>query len=412
MSAPVKFPPSLPARVLVVGALAVLPGCGSESSSKATASPQRPADAPQPRAVRLVPAAETRVARTIVVTGTVAADDQAVLSLKVAGRLSEITVDLGSRVRMGDIVARLDPTDFQLRLDQAEAALQQARVRLGLTPTGTDDRVDPEGTAVVRQARAVLDEARLTRERMAQLWERELIARAQLDTAVANLQVAEGRYQDALDEVRTRQALLLQRRSEVELARQQLADTVLRAPSDGMVRERRAAVGEYLAAGAPVATLVRVHPLRLVLPVPEREAAGVRLGQAVRVTVEGDAAVHAGRIVRLSPSIQEQSRSLTVEAEVPNERAAIRPGAFARAEIVAEADRTAIVVPASAIVTFAGIEKVLSVKDGKAVERRIVTGRRLGDRVEVTSGLRAGEPVVVEPGNLVHGQPVIVTGGG
>jgi RND family efflux transporter MFP subunit len=389
----------------------VLPGCGSESSSTATASQQRPGEAPKPRPVKVVPATETRVARTIVLTGTLAADDQVLLSLKVPGRLSHLGVDLGSRLRKGDIVARLDPTDFQLRLEQAEAALQQARVRLGLSPTGTDDRVDPENTAVVRQARAVLDEARLTRERMDQLWERELIARAQLDTAVANLQVAEGRYQDALDEVRTRQALLLQRRSELEQARQQLADSILRAPSDGMIRERRAAVGEYLAAGAPVATLVRVHPLRLVLAVPEREAVGVRPGQAVRVTVEGDAAVHAGRIVRLSPSIQEQSRSLTVEAEVPNERATIRPGAFAKAEIVAEADQAALTVPASAIVTFAGIEKVLSVKDGKAVERRVVTGRRIGDRVEISTGLKAGEPVVVEPGNLVNGQPVVVTGG-
>jgi RND family efflux transporter MFP subunit len=389
----------------------VLPGCGSESSSTATAS-QKPAEAPKPRPVKVVPAAETRVARTIVVTGTLAADDQILLSLKVAGRLSQIGVDLGSRVRKGDVVARLDPTDFQLRLEQAEAALQQARVRLGLPPAGTDDRVDPEKTAVVRQARAVLDEARLTRERMEQLWDRELIARAQLDTAVANLQVADGRYQDALDEVRTRQALLLQRRSELEQARQQLADAILRAPSDGMVRERRAAVGEYLVAGAPVATLVRVHPLRLVLAVPEREAAGVMPGQAVRVTVEGDTAVYAGRIVRLSPSIQEQSRSLTVEAEVPNERAAIRPGAFAKAEIVSAAEQAAITVPASSVVTFAGIEKVLSVKDGKAVERRVVTGRRIGDRVEISTGLKAGEPVVVEPGNLVNGQPVTVTGGG
>jgi len=161
-----------------------------------------------------------------------------------------------------------------------------------------------------------------------------------------------------------------------------------------------------------VATLLGVHPLRLVLAVPGREGVGVRPGQAVRVRVEGDTAVHAGRIVRLSPSIQEQSRSLTVEAEVPNERAAIRPGAFAKAEIVSAADQAAITVPASSVVTFAGIEKVLSVKDGKAVERRVVTGRRIGDRVEISTGLKAGEPVVVEPGNLVNGQAVTVTGGG
>lgn len=398
--------PGLGLLVLLAAVLAAA-GCGRDQS--ATASPPRTArSAAAPREVRVVPATEMRVARTVAVTGTLAAEEQIVLSMKVTGRLAELTVDLGSRVRRGDVIARLDSTDFRLRVEQAEAALQQGRVRLGLPPDGTDDRVDPEGTALVRQARALLDEARLTRERMARLWDQELIARAQLDAAVAGDKVAEGRYQDAIEEVRNRQAILAQRRSELELARQALADTVLTAPADGVVRERRAAVGEYLAAGAPIATLVRVHPLRLVLAVPERSAAGVRVGQPVRVTIEGDPALYTGRVTRLSPAIQEQSRTLTVEAEVPNERGTLRPGAFARAEIVTSTDQPALFVPASAIVVFAGIEKVITVKDGKAVERRVQTGRRDGDRVEIVEGLRAGEPVIVEPGNLAGGQPVTV----
>ncbi|HEY5997292.1 MAG TPA: hypothetical protein VIU29_09730, partial [Candidatus Deferrimicrobiaceae bacterium] len=84
-------------------------------------------------------------------------------------------------------------------------------------------------------------------------------------------------------------------------------------------------------------------------------------------------------------------------------------GAFARAEIVVDAERPAVLVPAAAIATFAGIERVFGVKDGRAVEKRIVTGRRSGDRVEVVSGLAAGEPVVLEPGSLAGGQPVTVT---
>jgi hypothetical protein len=143
-------------------------------------------------------------------------------------------------------------------VDQAVAALQQARARLGLSPEGTDDRVDPEQTSLVRQARAVLDEARLTRDRTERLWKQELIAQAQLDTAVSSMAVAEARYQDAIEEVRNRQAMLLQRRSELELARQQRADTVVISPIEGAVSERRASVGEYLAAGGPVVTLVKL----------------------------------------------------------------------------------------------------------------------------------------------------------
>jgi RND family efflux transporter MFP subunit len=367
--------------------LATVPTLGCSSDSPATASPPKAAGAREstPRDVRVVPVAEVRVPQVVAVTGTLVAEEQVLLSLKVTGRLAELAVDLGSVVRRGQVVARLDPTDFRLRLEQAEAALHQARARLGLDPAGTDGQVDPEQTSLVLQARAVLEEARLTRER-----------------------VAEGRYQDAREEVRNRQAILAQRGSELELARQALADTVLRAPADGMIRERRAAVGEYLAAGAPVATLVKVHPLRLVLAVPERAAAAIRVGQDVRVSVEGDAAVHAGRVARLSPSIHEQSRTLTVEAEVPNPEGRLRPGAFARAEVIVAADQPALFVPASAIVIFAGIEKVLTVREGRAVELRVQTGRRQGERVEIVAGLRPGEPVVVEPGNLVGGQPVTV----
>jgi len=168
-------------------------------------------------------------------------------------------------------------------------------------------------------------------------------------------------------------------------------------------------VGEYLAAGAPVFGLVRVHPLRLRLAVTERDAPSVRVGQAVQVRLEGDPAVHAGRVARLSPSISEQNRTLVVEAEVANPSGRLRPGSFARAEIVVEADRTAVMVPASTVATFAGLEKVFVVKDGKAVEQRVRTGRRSGDRVEILEGVAAGEQVVVDPGSLVGGTPVIVT---
>jgi RND family efflux transporter MFP subunit len=393
---------------LIVIAMLSVAGCGSDYP--ATGAPQRAErGVATPRLVHVVPAAQDTVARGTVVTGTLAAEDQVVLSFKVSGRLSEIGVDLGSRVRRGQIIAQLDPTDFRLRVRQAEAALQQARARLGLSPDGTDDRVDPEHTPVVRQAHAMLDEARRSRDRMATLWERQLIARAELDTATATLQVAEGRYQDAIEEVRNRQAVLAERRSELAIARQQLLDSELKAPLDGAVRQRQASAGEYLAAGSPVVTLVRIHPLRLRLAVPERMAADVRVGQQVNVKVERDRTVYRGQVARLSPAISEEDRTLMVEAEVPNEHGQLRPGAFAEAEIVTETEERAVFVPVSSIVTFAGIEKVMTVEDGLSIEKRVETGRRLGEQVEIVEGLKPEELVVVEPGNLVGGQPVTVS---
>jgi RND family efflux transporter MFP subunit len=194
----------------------------------------------------------------------------------------------------------------------------------------------------------------------------------------------------------------------VEIARQQLADTVIVSPMDGAVSARQASVGQYLTAGAPVVTLVKIDPLRLRLAVPEREARAVRIGQAVELTVEGDPAKYEGRVARLSPAIAENNRTLLIEAEVPNAQGVLRPGSFAKADIFVEVGQQIITVPRDSILTFAGIEKVLTVADGKAVEKRVRTGRRVGERVEVIEGVAVGDRVVVQPGNLVAGQPVTV----
>jgi RND family efflux transporter MFP subunit len=388
----------------------VLLGC-QQQGAPAAAPPSESArqQTQPPRPVKLVAAVEETADRQVSATGTLAADEQVVLGTKVPGRVAELLVDMGSRVRAGQVIARLDQTDARLRVAQGEAGLQQARVRLGLPPDGTDDRVDPDRTALVRQARAVLDEAALTRERMQRLFEQQLIARAQLDAAVSALGVAEARYQDAVEEVRNRQAVLLERRSELAQARQVLKDTEVVSPVDGAVSVRQASVGEYLGAGAPVATVVKIHPLRLRLAIPEREAGGVRIGQPVVVTVEGAEGTHRGRVARISPSITEQSRTLMVEAEVPNAPGVLRPGSFAKGDIVVSNDVRVVTVPANAVTVFAGVEKVLTVEKNRAVEVRVQTARRRGDRVEIASGLAPGTPVVVDPGNLTAGQPVSVT---
>jgi RND family efflux transporter MFP subunit len=381
-------------------------GCKGDSSA-ATQSNRTGQEASAARKVRVMPVAEKPMERSTIALGSLAAFDQATVSVKVPGRLRSISVDLGSVVQQGQLIAQIDPQDYQLRVQQAEAALAQARARLGLSPGGPTDRIEPEQTSTVRQARALLEEAKMNRDRQITLFDQGIVARSQLDSAEASYKVAVSRYEDAIEEVRNRQALVAQRRSELALARQQLADTVIHAPFDGAVQEKRASIGEYLGAGAPVATIVRMNPLRLRAEVPEREAQQVRIGQSVRVTTEGDPNVYLGRIARLSPIITPQTRMLIAEAEVANE-GSLRPGLFARAEIVIDEATLAVTIPTKSIVTFAGIEKVVVVQNGKALEKAITTRRRTGDWTEVMSGVMVGEMVVMEPGNLQSGQAVTI----
>ena len=346
--------------------------------------------------------------RTVSATGTLAAEDQVVLNTKVAGRLEHLPVDLGSVVHQGDVVAILDLADFRLRVEQAATALAQARARLGVPVDGSNDQIELEKTAVVRQARATLTQATSQRTRTAALHHDGILSKAELDQAEADYRVAEARYQEAMEEGGSRRALVAERLAALRLAEQSLADATLRAPFDGAVRERHLSIGAYLEVGAPVVTIVRMDPLRLRLAVPEREAGGVHVGQTVRLRGDGPAVVAEGRVVRLSPAIDERTRTLLVEAEVPNADGRLRPGAFASADVVIDPEAPAVLVPAGALVTFAGIAKVLGVADGRIVEKRVRVGRRAGDQLEVLDGLAAGETVVAEPGNLTAGQPVVV----
>jgi len=378
-----------------------------KSSYQGSAQQARPGENKAARQVKTARVEETPFGETVTANGTLAAFDQSTASVKVAGRLNSISVDLGSVVRRGQVIAQLEPNDYKLREQQSEAALGQARARLGLSPDGTDDKVSLEQTGTVRQAKAQLEEARLSRERAVRLVEQGIVAKADFDSADATYKVAQSRYQDALEEIRNRQALLAQRRSELALARQQLTDTTVKAPIDGIVQLKRASVGEYLAAGAPLVDIVRMNPLRLQAQVPERDAATVRFGQNVRVSVDGDSRIYVGQIRRLSPVIAQESRMLMVEADVPND-GNLRPGSFAKAEIVTNDAKMAVTVPNNAIVTFAGIEKVIVIQNGKALEKPITTGRRSGEWTEILAGVNVGDQVIVDPGNLQSGMAVEV----
>src|SRR5262249_39141077 len=145
---------------------------------------------PQGRQVSTARAVARPVQRIVTAVGSLAAQDQATLSAKVAGQLQTLGVDLGSHVQSGALIAQIDSRDYELRVKQAEAALAQARARLGLPLEDSADHVDPDKTSTVKQARALLDEARLNHERVTKLWEQKILSQSEVDTTAAAYTVA------------------------------------------------------------------------------------------------------------------------------------------------------------------------------------------------------------------------------
>jgi RND family efflux transporter MFP subunit len=380
-----------------------LTGCHESSTASSTpAQPERTA-----RAVSVAVVARRPTERTVVALGSLQAKQEVLLSAKVSGRLKVIDVDIGSAVKVGDVLARIEPRDYELQIQQAEAALAQTRARLGLPLQGSDDAVEPEKVSSVKEARAVYEEASQNRERARNLDEAKLIPKSELDAAEAAYNVAYNRYQAALDEARTRQAALAERRTELEIARQKLADSAIRAPFDGVVQTRFVNTGAYLKEGDPVVALVQVDPLRLRLEVPEPQAARIRHGQEVRFSLTGEDKQRKATITRISPALDKESRMLGIEADVAND-GTLHPGGFAQAYIVVEGEAETLVVPPNAIRVFAGLQKVFVLDKHKVTEKEITTGARGSDWVEVLSGLKEGDQVVLDPGGLRTGDTVSV----
>lgn len=384
--------------------------CGGDSLPRAEGKPGRGAPPAEARSVRVQPVSLSTFEQSIEISGTLAADEQVTLAAKVAGRLASIAIDLASPVRQGEVVAQIETTDYEFGVQQAEAALGQARAQLGLAPGASVGDLAVDSVAVVREALATLEEATAAAARFEILTREGLSPEAELESARASLARARAGLESAREEVRLRQAQVRQRESELRVARQRLLDTAIRSPIDGYVQARRASIGEYLTAGAPIADVVRIEPLRLRLAIPEREAASVRQGQLVRVSLDSasgeKAPVQAGTVARLAPGLDPESRSLLIEADIPNP-GQLRPGNFVHAQIVV-GQRQAPAVPESAVVTFAGLQKVVLVQDGKAVERTVTTGAARQGEVEILSGLTPGDSVVIAPGSLQQGAAVRV----
>ncbi|HTM52023.1 MAG TPA: efflux RND transporter periplasmic adaptor subunit [Bryobacteraceae bacterium] len=393
-------------RSLLFPALLMLAGCTGPYSEPTVAAKNEGKPVP----VRVRTASLESIPEIISATGELSAEDIATISAKVPGRVEKLLVDLGSVVEQGQVLAELEQDDYTFRVRQAEALVDQTRARLGLS-SGSDDKVDPVNTATVRQAAAGLKEARLLHANSTQLFRQGVVSNVDFQRAGVALQAAEARYQAAIEDVYQSQAQLLERRAAVSLARQQLSDTVIRAPFHGAITRRQATVGEFLAVNAPVVMLVRQSPLRLRLEIPERLAVKVRPGQRIDVRLEGSTVTHTGAVVRISPSLEAQNRSLLIEGRIPNEDNMLRAGSFAQGIVTVDPNARGITVPVNSVLNFAGVDRVLVVENKAVAERIVRLGRRLeGDRFEIVSGVKPGDLVIADPSDrLSAGQPVEVS---
>lgn len=407
------YPPARPFRLqpisfaaLTIVAVLGLAGCGHSPAAKEQGRP-KVASGPSPKVTILQVSAQPW-RRTVRAQGSLTADEFSVVGAKVPGRIAESRVELGDAVKSGSTLAQMERSDLETRVAQAEATLAQACAAVGLKPTDSTDKLNKENSPPVRQEKAMLEDARGQLQRALQLREQGAITQAETDQLQAAVDVADARYASSLNAVEERLATIALRRAELNFARQQLADATVVAPFDGLIQQRHVAPGTYVAVGQPVATLVRINPVRFRGQVPERFALQLQVGQTVEVQLEGESQPRVGRISRISPELDQQTRSLTFEADLPNPDNRLRAGLFAIADVVVNPESPVVAVPQSSITEFAGVERVWKLVDGEASEVPVRTGQLQGTLVEILNGIQAGDEIVVQAHTARAGKVEIV----
>ena len=306
----------------------------------------------------------------IAAVGALAPDEEVVVSAEIEGILRTVRVSEGAAVTRGMPLASISDTDYRLDMQRSEAAL--------------------------RQAEATLENIRVEHKRKETLSKEELVTRQQLDDVATRLALAAAEVERA--------------RATLALAKERLSKVGIASPIDGAVKEKRVSAGDFVRNGTPLFTLIRIDPLKLRFTVSEKDIGRIRNGQDVNFQIDAlPGREFSGKVSAVYPHLDEKTRTLQVEATVPNRDRMLKPGLFARVILYTGPARDVVVVPLTAVVYDNSHTKLFVVNGDKAHERPVKLGGKYGDLMEITEGLKAAEQVViVGQNNLSEGVKVNV----
>ena len=320
--------------------------------------------------VRLGVVEKKTVRPYITAVGTLKPFDEVVISPEVDGILKTVNIDEGKLVKKGDVLAEIKDTDFVLDLQRAEAGLRQADAALANTKTEY--------------------------QRKESLLKEELVTRQQFDDVATRMIIAKNDQDKA--------------KSTLDLARQRLSKTRIICPVNGAVKEKKLTSGDFARASVPLATIIIIDTLKLVFSVGEKDVARIKNGQEVVFNIDAfKDKEFKGKVSTIYSGLDDRTRTLTIEALVPNSDSSLKAGFFAKVKVYTENEKNAVLIPTTAIVYDESKSKVFTLEGNTAREKLIKSGDTFGDLIEIIDGLSGGEKlVVVGQNNLADGIKVNV----
>lgn len=395
--------------------------CGSSGGAQRPQGNQNAEGEAAPIVVTTARSEAREVPAVIQTTGSLVADESSNIAPKVAGKVANVNVNVGDFVTQGSLIAKIDDSDARRRLASAEAGvkqavagIRQAEARLGLGPNGSfNASTIPEvrqANANYQQALAQLRQAEANEKRYRDLVETgdtamityetyrttRDTARMAANAAKENLDAQVNQAKQNNQAIASAVANAEAARTQVEIAKQEVTDTVVRAPFSGFITTRDVAVGEFVSSSDILAVLIRSNPIKIQMQVAESDVASVLIGRGVSIQTDAYRDRRfSGTVTAVNPSIDLASRSAIIEARIENGDNALRAGMFATARINKEGGSTGIFVPKSAVYNHVatGSYRAFVIVDGIAKLKTIQLGAEEGDYYQILSGLSADETV-------------------
>jgi len=369
-------------------------------SGKKNEEPKRPASSQVPL-VEVAPVIQGLVEEKIFRTGDIVPDAQVTIYSKVQGWVEKISVREGDRVKAGQVLVTLDAREAQAAVAQAQASLEAAKARLKQVIATSEEVVQSQ----VQHTKANLDLAEADLKRARELYEKNFIARQQLDEAHTKYNVAKVAHDLALNSIRQKtwendialaEAQVRQAKANLELAQAQLANLIILSPMDGGVTKRYVDPGTMVKDTTAILTLMDLHEVKMIVNVIEKEFVRLQKSQPVKVTVTAfPERTFPGRIAVITPALDPQSRTAEIQISIPNPGYILNPGMFGRVEIVLRSNPEAILIPIQALVTEGDKDTAFVLKDGKAYRRIVRKGLVKDEFVEILGGLTIGDQVII-----------------
>ncbi|HMK43324.1 MAG TPA: efflux RND transporter periplasmic adaptor subunit [Dissulfurispiraceae bacterium] len=325
---------------------ASLSACGSKDSK------------PQERAlnVQVAPAGKQALRPYLSATGSLNPFEEAIVSSEIEAVVKDIRAEEGTRVAKGAVLAVLNDTDYALDAKRNTAALNQAK--------------------------ATLKNTQIEFQRKEALYKEQLVTQQQFDDIVTRRALAEADVERA--------------HASLALTQERLAKTRIVAPFAGVVKEKKISRGDFVKNGSPAFAVIQTHILKLNFSVPERDVGKLRQGQEVAIRVDAfPEREFTGKINIVSPSLDDKTRTLKIEALIPNDDNILKPGLFARVQHYTGPVRAVIVVPIVAVLYEGEQVRIFTVEGDRAKVRNVKLGNKYGETIEVIEGLNEGEQVVV-----------------